>query len=75
MFVEIKIEIKHIIISREAGKAALQQIQKNLLPTTAAFEAMPAAMKPRTTSSQRKPMRPMIMTLLKMIIAVSLKLL
>ena len=74
MFVEIKIEIKHIIISR-GSKAALQQIQKNLLPTTAAFEAMPAAMKPRTTNSQRKPMRPMIMTLLKMIIAVSLKLL
>jgi len=50
MFVEIKID---------------HHAQYNLLPTTAAFEAMPAAMKPRTTSSQRKPMRPMIMTFVK----------
>lgn len=75
MFVEIKIDhyaqhqITVILISR-GSKGSITTIHKNLLPTTAAFEAMPAAMKPRTTSSQMKPMRPMITT----IKAVSLKL-
>lgn len=35
-------------------------LSSNLLPTTAALEAIPAAKQTRTTSSKIKPTRPMI---------------